>query len=161
MTSTAAALTRDACGSVGNGTATDNTLRWNGSAWIETANVKSSAAGLVTTNAGVNLNNTASPLQLNGAAGTTGQFLTSAGAGATPTWTTGSLLSNGTTTDNTLRWNGTAWVETANVKSSDAGLVAANEGLNKRGNASSLQATGYAGNTGQILASTCTESTPE
>ena len=33
-------------------------------------------------NAGVNLNTASSPLQLNGAAGNTGQFLTSAGAGS-------------------------------------------------------------------------------
>ncbi len=142
------------------GTATDNTLRWNGTNWVETANVKSSSAGLVTANAGVNLNGTTSPLQLNGSGGTSGQFLTSAGTGNTPTWTTGNLLANGTATDNTLRWNGTSWVETANVKSSAVGLVTANAGVNLNGTTSPLQANGSAGTSGQILTSTGTGSTP-
>jgi hypothetical protein len=44
----------------------------------------------------LNLRNASSPLLLNGVAGTTGQVLTSAGAGATPTWTT--LNGSGTVT---------------------------------------------------------------
>lgn len=36
--------------------------------------------------AGLNLSSTAAPLQVNGSAGSAGQVLTSAGAGATPTW---------------------------------------------------------------------------
>jgi len=160
VTPTAGALTINATGGIANGTATDNTLRWNGTSWVETANVKSSAAGLVTANAGVNLNGTTSPFQLNGVAGTSGQFLTSAGVGNTPTWTTGSLLPNGTATDNTLRWNGTSWVETANVKSSAAGLVTANAGVNLNGTTSPLQANGSAGTSGQILTSGGTGATP-
>ena len=142
------------------GTAADNTLRWNGASWVETANVKSSTAGLVTVNAGVNHNGLASPLQLNGSAGTTGQFLTSAGTGNTPTWTTGSLLANGTATDNTLRWNGASWVETANVKSSAAGLVTVNAGINHNGAASPLQLNGAAGTSGQVLTSAGAGATP-
>jgi hypothetical protein len=45
-----------------------------------------SASGLATLTAGINLSGAASPLQANGSAGTTGQVLMSAGAGATPTW---------------------------------------------------------------------------
>jgi hypothetical protein len=45
------------------------------------------AVGAVTS-AGLSLLSTTSPIILNGQAGTSGQVLTSAGAGATPTWTT-------------------------------------------------------------------------
>ncbi len=142
------------------GTANDNTLRWSGAAWVETALIKSSATGLLTANGGVNLNTTSSPLQLNGSAGTSGQFLTSAGAGATPTWSTGSLLPNATATDNTLRWSGTTWVESAVVKSSATGLVTANGGLNLNTTASPLQLNGAAGTTGQVLTSAGAGATP-
>ena len=51
----------------------------------------SSGGAAVTGNSSVtgsfNLSGTTSPLQANGSAGTSGQVLTSAGAGATPTWT--------------------------------------------------------------------------
>ncbi|MDP4229841.1 MAG: hypothetical protein Q8916_05480, partial [Bacteroidota bacterium] len=160
LTSGAGTLTIASTGGLTNGTATDNTLRWDGSSWVESANIKSSAAGLITANAGANLNGTTSPLQLNGSAGTTGQFLTSAGAGSTPMWTTGNLLPTGSSTDNTLRWNGTSWVENSNVKSSDAGLITANAGANLSGTASPLQLNGVAGNVGQFLTSTGAGSTP-
>ena len=51
-----------------------------------------------------NHSGTSSPIQLNGSAGTTGQVLTSAGAGATPTWTTPSAGS-GLTTAQALQLN--------------------------------------------------------
>ncbi len=142
------------------GTATDNTLRWNGTAWVETSNVKSSAAGLLTTNAGVNLAGTSSPLQVGASAGTTGQVLTSAGAGATPTWTSIATLPTGTATDNTLRWNGTSWIETSNVKSSAAGLLTTNAGVNLAGTSSPLQVGGSAGTSGQVLTSAGIGATP-
>lgn len=44
------------------------------------------ASGLVTAAAGVNLNGTTSPLQLNGSAGSNGQVLTSKGSESTPEW---------------------------------------------------------------------------
>lgn len=49
--------------------------------------------------AGLNLSSTTAPLQLNGSAGTAGEVLTSAGAGATPTWaSSGGGITIGTTT---------------------------------------------------------------
>ncbi len=55
--------------------------------------------GTTTQTGAVNLAGASSPLQLAGSAGTTGQVLTSAGAGATPTWATNSVsgLANATT----------------------------------------------------------------
>jgi hypothetical protein len=143
-----------------NGTATDNTLRWNGTAWVETSNITSSAPGLLTVNAGTNLSGSNSPLELNGSAGASGQFLTSAGIGVTPTWTTGSLLPNGTSTDNTLRWNGTAWVETSNITSSAPGLLTVKAGTNLSGANSPLQLNGSAGSSGQFLTSAGIGATP-
>lgn len=49
-------------------------------------------AGLSRIDEGIDLNGASSPLQLNTSAGTSGQLLTSAGAGATPTWTSTSAL---------------------------------------------------------------------
>ncbi|MDQ6985947.1 MAG: hypothetical protein Q9M91_00930 [Candidatus Dojkabacteria bacterium] len=51
---------------------------------------------------------------VNLAAGTSGQFLQTAGVGANPTWAniSGSLAS-GTLSGNTLEWNGVAWVESS------------------------------------------------
>ncbi|MEP7235331.1 MAG: hypothetical protein ABI778_08555, partial [Ignavibacteriota bacterium] len=160
LTPGAGTLTIAASGGIANGTATDNTLRWNGTTWVETSNITSSAAGLLTVKAGASLSGATSPLSLNGSAGTSGQFLTSSGAGTTPTWTTGSLLPNGTATDNTLRWNGTNWVETANVKSSAAGLVTVNAGVNHNGATSPLQLNGAAGTSGQFLTSAGAGNTP-
>lgn len=64
------------------------------------------AGGVVTTgtlsSTGLLLTGTASPITLNGSVGTSGQVLTSAGAGATPTWTTvsGGSFTGGTLTSN-------------------------------------------------------------
>jgi hypothetical protein len=144
-----------------NGTATDNTLRWNGSNWVETSNVTSTAAGLLTVKAGVNHSGASSPLQLNGSAGTVGQILLSAGAGNTPTWgTVSGVLTNGTATDNTLRWNGANWVETSNVTSSAAGFLTAKAGLNLSGTNSPLQLNGAAGTSNYVLASQGAGNTP-
>ncbi|MBS1903401.1 MAG: hypothetical protein JSS75_06850 [Bacteroidetes bacterium] len=145
---------------VAGGTTVDNTLRWSGTAWVETSNVKSSSAGQLTVNAGVNLSGTASPMLLSGAAGTSGQVLISQGAGATPAWATGTLLPTGSATDNTLRWNGTSWVESAAVKSSAAGLVTVNAGVNLNSTASPLLANGSAGTSGQVLTSAGAGATP-
>lgn len=140
--------------------ATDNTLRWNGTNWVETSNIKSSAAGQVTANAGINLNGNSSPVQLNGSTGTSGQVLTSAGAGVTPTWTTVTTIPAASATDNTLRWNGTNWVESASIKSSAAGQLTANAGINLNGNASPVQMNGSAGTSGQVLTSGGAGATP-
>lgn len=53
-------------------------------------------------------------LMPNGTAGTSGQVLQSAGAGAPPTWGTGSLLPSGSS-GNTIRHNGTTWVVSSNL----------------------------------------------
>ena len=53
----------------------------------------------------INLAGTTSPLQLQGSAGTSGQVLTSAGAGATPTWST--ISGTGTVTSVGVSSNGT------------------------------------------------------
>jgi hypothetical protein len=59
--------------------------------------------GVLTSN-GLTLSSTTSPIILNAAAGTSGQVLTSAGAGATPTWT--SVSGTGTVTSITAGTNG-------------------------------------------------------
>ena len=59
-----------------NASATDNTLRWSGTAWVESSSVKSSASGQVTVSAGVTLGGTSSPIVLNASAGTSGATLT-------------------------------------------------------------------------------------
>ncbi len=71
--------------------ATDNTsdLGTSGQRW------KILFASSATLN-GLTLTSTTSPITLNGSVGTSGQVLTSAGAGATPTWTNGPV--DGTTT---------------------------------------------------------------
>jgi hypothetical protein len=80
--------------------------------------------GIVTASSGVNLSGAASPLQANGSAGTTGQVLVSAGAGATPTWTsiTGLQLFEETlhtaapnATVNALRWRPKSGTGTTDV----------------------------------------------
>lgn len=74
------------------GTVTNSTLRWSGTNWVENTNVLSTAPGQVIVNAGLNLSGTASPLLVNGSAGTTNFVLTSQGAGNTPTWQDASSL---------------------------------------------------------------------
>jgi hypothetical protein len=54
-----------------------------------TSGISIGRTGITNTLTGtVNYNGASSPIHLNGSAGTSGQVLTSAGAGATPTWTT-------------------------------------------------------------------------
>jgi hypothetical protein len=53
---------------------------------LATLGLAQTFSGLNTYSAGINLSGASSPLQLAGSAGTTGQVLQSAGAGATPTW---------------------------------------------------------------------------
>ena len=86
--------------------------------------VSVNATGLFAATAGVNLSGAASPLQANGSAGTTGQVLMSAGAGATPTWTsiTGLQLFEETlhtaapnATVNALRWRPKSGTGTTDV----------------------------------------------
>src|SRR5205085_2049932 len=86
---------------------------------------------------------------------------TSAGAGATPTWTTASILPAATATDNTLRWNGTAWIESANIKSSSAGLLSIDAGITINNNNSPLKIRGSDGTANFVLTSTGVNSTPQ
>jgi len=70
---------------------------------------KASSTKVITLNGTVNYAGTTSSIQLNGSAGTSGQVLTSAGAGATPTWTTvsgGSFTGGVLTSSLTLRLGG-------------------------------------------------------
>jgi hypothetical protein len=76
----------------GPGSSTDNAvMRWDGTtgAVAQNSGVTISDANLVTTAGGVNLSGASAPLQVGGSAGTAGNVLTSAGAGATPTWGAG------------------------------------------------------------------------
>jgi hypothetical protein len=57
-------------------------------------------SGLTTFSAGINLSGSTSPLEVGGSAGSSGQVLTSAGAGATPTWT--AVSGGGNTTSTSL-----------------------------------------------------------
>lgn len=62
---------------------------------------------------GLTLTSTTSPITLNGSVGTSGQVLTSAGAGATPTWTTvsGGSFTGGTLTSDLVLAAGSGTVE--------------------------------------------------
>jgi hypothetical protein len=85
-----------------------NLQEWQNSGGTVIASV--SSTGAITTT-GLTLSSTTSPITLNASVGTAGQVLTSAGAGATPTWTTvsGGSFTGGTLTSNlTLAANGTA-----------------------------------------------------
>jgi hypothetical protein len=62
-----------------------NLQEWQTSTPTTVASVSQSG---VVTSAGLTLSSTTSPIILNASAGSSGQVLTSAGAGATPTWTT-------------------------------------------------------------------------
>jgi hypothetical protein len=74
-------------------------LSWDGS--TPTTLAFMSPAGVLSSK-GLTLSGTTSPITLNGSVGTSGQVLTSAGAGATPTWTTvsGGSFTGGTLTSN-------------------------------------------------------------
>jgi hypothetical protein len=74
---------------------------WQNSGGTVLASV--SSAGALTA-AGLTLSSTTSPITLNGSVGTSGQVLTSQGAGATPTWTT--ISGTGTVTSITAGTNG-------------------------------------------------------
>jgi hypothetical protein len=65
------------------------------------------------TSAGLVLSSTTSPITLNGQVGTSGQVLTSAGAGATPTWTTvsGGSFTGGTLTSGLVLATGTTTLQ--------------------------------------------------
>jgi hypothetical protein len=87
-------------GNFGLATQTINIGTGTISSATRTINIGStSGTGTTTLNGIVNHPGTTSPIHLNGSAGTSGQVLTSAGAGATPTWTT---VSGGTFTGGTL-----------------------------------------------------------
>lgn len=75
---------------------------------------KLSYAGNLTTS-GLTLSSTTSPIILNASAGSSGQVLTSAGAGATPTWTTvsGGSFTGGTLTSSLTLRSGTSTSSTA------------------------------------------------
>jgi hypothetical protein len=68
-----------------------------------------STAGVVSVPGAFNLSSTTAPLQVQGSAGTSGQVLTSAGAGVTPTWTTvsGGSFTGGTLTSGLVLATGT------------------------------------------------------
>jgi hypothetical protein len=106
----------------GSSQSTNNMFEVQNSAGAPLVNISSS--GLISTQAGINLSGAASPLQANGSAGTTGQVLVSAGAGATPTWTsiTGLQLFEETlhtaapnATVNALRWRPKSGTGTTDV----------------------------------------------
>lgn len=71
-----------------------NLQEWQNNTPTTVASV--STTGVLTT-AGLTLSSTTSPITLNGSAGTSGLVLTSAGAGATPTWTNPNLVNVNTT----------------------------------------------------------------
>jgi hypothetical protein len=75
---------------------TGDLIQWQTSTPTTVASV--SQTGVITTT-GLTLSSTTSPITLNASVGTSGQVLTSAGAGATPTWTT---VSGGSFTGGTL-----------------------------------------------------------
>jgi len=85
---------------------TANLQEWQTSTPTTVASV--SAAGVISTSAGLTLSGASSPITLNGSVGTSGQVLTSAGAGATPTWTTvGGTFTGGTLTSGLVLAAGT------------------------------------------------------
>jgi len=82
---------------------------------------KLSYAGNLTTS-GLTLSSTTSPIILNASAGTSGQVLTSAGAGATPTWTTvsGGTFTGGTLTSDLVLAAGSGTVEPLRFQTNSA-----------------------------------------
>jgi hypothetical protein len=83
----------------GNATTPGNLQEWQTSTPTTVASISSGGAFTTT---GLTLSSTTSPITLNASVGTSGQVLTSAGAGATPTWTTpsGGSFTGGTLTSN-------------------------------------------------------------
>jgi hypothetical protein len=85
------------------------------------------AGGVVTTgtltSTGLLLSSTTSPITLNGSVGTSGQVLTSAGVGATPTWTTvsgGGSFTGGTLTSDLILAAGSGTVEPLTFQTNSA-----------------------------------------
>ena len=142
------------------GTTTNTTLRWDGTAWVESSTILQSATGTATLAANTTVtgtlevtdtatlssdlvvagNSTASgTLTVNstttlnaalvdslGETGTANQILTS--TGTSTIWMDNDALAAGTVTNTTLRWDGTAWVESSTILQSATGTatVAAN-----------------------------------
>lgn len=81
-----------------------------------------SATGSVTATKGLVLSGTTAPVTLNGSVGSSGQVLTSAGAGATPTWTTvsGGSFTGGTLTSDLVLAAGSASVEPLTFQANSA-----------------------------------------
>jgi hypothetical protein len=86
------------------------TWSYNGSAWalvgIPVTNATQTFTGTQTFSSGIVLSGSSSPITLTSSTGTSGQFLTSAGAGATPTWSSIPVAS--TTTSGTVKVDGTS-----------------------------------------------------
>jgi hypothetical protein len=80
-----------------------------------------SQTGVITTT-GLTLSSTTSPITLNASVGTSGQVLTSAGAGATPTWTTvsGGSFTGGTLTSDLVLAAGSGTVEPLTFQTNSA-----------------------------------------
>ncbi len=100
-----------ACANLSDGATGCSTATGTSGATIPLLNVANTWSALQTFSAGINLSGASSPLQVGGSAGTSGQPLLSAGAGATPTYGTLAVASGGSgavTLTGVLKGNGTS-----------------------------------------------------
>lgn len=104
----------------------------------------------VTASGGVSYSGAAAPITLNGSAGTSGDVLTSAGAGATPTWQASA----------TVAWAVPGTIGSTTPNTGAFTTLSATGGVNLSGASSPLQVNGSAGTSGYILTSAGAGATP-
>ncbi len=146
-------LTTSADELVTAGTVTNTTLRWNGSSWVETELLLVSGTDTATLAANTTVTGTfevqgastlatttiqndlsvqgsttlatttlgAALLDMNGNAGSAGQLLST--TGTSTEWINSYAPTAGTVTHSTLRWDGSAWVESETLLQSDTGTA--------------------------------------
>ncbi len=127
-----------------SGTVTNSTLRWNGSAWVESETILQSDTGTATLAANTTVTGTLAVTgnttltndltvqgtttlatttlgavlrDYDGDVGTAGQVLST--TGTSTQWVDNTPIASGTTTNSTLCWNGTDWVETTTLLTAD------------------------------------------
>lgn len=141
-------LTSDASGNatwatptgIGSGSSAGNTPYWNGASWITNSSNIFNDGG----NIGIGTNSPSAKLSVNGNVkiddGTqgTGKVLTS-DANGLASWATPPGIASGTSTGNTLYWNGTTWVSNSSNIFNNGGNVGI--GLNNPSNKLSVKGT--------------------
>jgi hypothetical protein len=112
----------------------EETIVDNISSTGSTAGARFTGAGGVNTTGGLTLSGANSPINLNGSLGTSGQVLTSSGAGTTPTWTTvGGTFTGGTLTSDLILAAGSTTVEPIRFQTNTSTPVATSGALDYDG----------------------------